>query len=76
MDPVFHVLFDVAVASTVVSTGDVVGYTVTTPSDDAGWTVGIDPDWAQTFAPLRSRGLEMDSLVAFLLAFVSVLERP
>ena len=36
MDPVFHVLFDVAVASAVVSTGDVVGYTVTTPSDDAG----------------------------------------
>ena len=73
MELVFHDLFVDAVFKTVHSTGDAVGYTVTTPEDDPGSVPGIWLAWFQVLSPRSSKGDAISSLVASLFAAVSVL---
>ena len=76
VNPVFHDLLAVDVASAVVSFGALAGYTVTTPDVDPGCVVGIELAWFHVLSPLNSKGDAMASLGAALLALVSVFVAP
>ena len=76
VNPVFQVLFAVAVLSAVHSTTFAPVYKVTGEALLLGLTLGILPDCCQTLSPLINNGDGIASLGASLLALVSVLVAP